>query len=68
MNDKNNMIKLPITFKNKSCTSEQGCDNLYDGDSIYVEGYKETFNVTMYDNNVIRYIPKPADSFHFRML
>lgn len=57
MNDKNNAIKLPIVHNNKRCTSENGCDNLYDGDSIYVEGYKETFNVTMYDNNVIKYIP-----------
>tara|TARA_Y100000591_G_C21626454_1_gene590510 strand:- start:192 stop:803 length:612 start_codon:yes stop_codon:yes gene_type:complete len=57
MNDKNNMIKLPITFKNKSCTSEQGCDNLYDGDTVYVEGYSDIFRVTMYDNNTLRYIP-----------
>ena len=35
MNDKNNMIKL-ITFKNKSCTTDQGCDNLYDR-SVYVK-------------------------------
>ena len=29
MNDKNGMIKLPLRFKNKSCTSSQGCDNVY---------------------------------------
>ena len=57
MNDKNNMIKLPITFKNKSCTSEQGCDNVYNGDTLYVEGYNDLFRVTVYDNNVMQYIP-----------
>lgn len=57
MNDKNNAIKLPIVHNNKRCTGPNGCDNLYDGDSVYVEGYKETFQVTMYDNNVIQYIP-----------
>lgn len=57
MNDKNSMIKLPITFKNKSCTSYQGCDNLYNGDSVYVEGYNDIFRVTIYDNNVMEYIP-----------
>ena len=57
MNDKNNMIKLPISFKNKSCTSDQGCDNLYNGDTVYVEGYKDIFRVTTYDNNVMQYIP-----------
>ena len=57
MNDKNNMIKLPITFKNRSCTSNIGCDNLYDGDKVHVEGYNDIFRVTMYDNNVMQYIP-----------
>jgi hypothetical protein len=57
MNDKNNMIKLPITFKNKSCTTDQGCDNIYNGDTVYVEGYGDIFKVTIYDNDVMRYIP-----------
>ena len=57
MSDKNNAIKLPVTNAGKSCTSEYGCDNLYNGDSVYVEGYIDAFKVTMYDNNTIRYIP-----------
>ena len=57
MNDKNNMIKLPLTFKNKSCTSDQGCDSLSNGDTVYVEGYSDIFRVTTYDNDVMRYIP-----------
>jgi hypothetical protein len=57
MKDSNSMIKLPITFKGKSCTSEYGCDNLYNGDVVYVEGYNDTFKVTIYDNQVSRYIP-----------
>lgn len=57
MNDKNNMIKLPITFKNKSCTSQQGCDNIYNGDTVLVEGYNDIFRATIYDNNTMQYIP-----------
>ena len=57
MNDKNNMIKLPITFKSKSCTSEYGCDNIYNGDTVYVEGYNDAFKATVYDNQILRYIP-----------
>ena len=57
MNDKNNMIKLPISFKNRSCTSDQGCDNVYNGDTVYVEGYNDIFRATVYDNNVMQYIP-----------
>ena len=57
MNDKNNMIKLPISFKNKSCTSETGCDSVYNGDTVYVEGYSDLFRVTLYDNATMEYIP-----------
>lgn len=57
MSDKNNMVKLPVSHKGRSCTNEYGCDNLYNGDAVYVEGYNDTFKVTMYDNQVMRYIP-----------
>ena len=57
MNDKNNMITLPITYKGRSCTSENGCDNLSSGDVVFVEGYNDAFRVTSYDNQMLRYIP-----------
>ena len=57
MSNENSMVKLPITYKNKSCTNEYGCDSLYNGDMVYVEGYNDTFKVTVYDNQVMRYIP-----------
>jgi hypothetical protein len=49
--------KLPISLKGKSCTSEYGCDDINNGDVVYVEGYKDTFRVTMYENNLFSYIP-----------
>ena len=55
--DKNNMIKLPVTVKGRSGTDEYGCDNVYNGDTVYVEGYNDAFKVTAYDNNVMRYLP-----------
>lgn len=57
MNDKANMIKLPMKFKNKDCLSEQGCDNIYNGDQVFVEGYGSLFKATIYENNVMRYLP-----------
>ena len=57
MTDKNHMIKLPITHKGRSCINEYGCDSMYNGDSVYVEGYEDAFKVTIYDNNVTKYIP-----------
>ena len=50
-------IKLPVSFKQKSCTSEYGCDNIYTGDSVYVDGIDAIFKATMYDNAVYKYIP-----------
>lgn len=57
LNDKNNMIKLPVKVKGKSGTSEYGCDNVYSGDVVFVEGYNDAFKVTTYDNEVVRYLP-----------
>ena len=57
MNERENSIKLPIMHNGKSCTNEYGCDNIYNGDTVYVEGYNETFKATVYDNQVMRYIP-----------
>ena len=52
-----NNIKLPISFKQRSCTSVYGCDNIYTGDSVYVDGIDAVFKATMYDNAVYKYIP-----------
>jgi len=49
--------KLPVSLNGKSCTSEYGCDNINNGDVIYVEGYNDTFRVTMYENNLFQYLP-----------
>jgi hypothetical protein len=57
INDSNNLVKLPLTFKGRSCTNEYGCDNLYSGDTVFVDGYNDAFKVTAYDNQVMRYIP-----------
>lgn len=52
-----NNIKLPITNKGKSGSNEYGCDNIYNGDIIYVEGYSEGFRATVYENDTMRYMP-----------
>ena len=57
MNDKNNAIKLPVSIQGKSCTGEYGCNSLNSGDNVYVEGYNDIFNATIYENNNIQYIP-----------
>lgn len=56
MSERNN-IKLPVSVKGKSCMNEYGCDKIYDGDTAYIEGYKDVFRATIYDNDTLRYIP-----------
>jgi len=57
MSDQHNSIKLPISRNGKSCTNEYGCDKLYNGDTVYIEGINEAYKITVYDNDTIRYIP-----------
>tara|TARA_Y200000002_G_scaffold55318_3_gene40685 strand:- start:25919 stop:26527 length:609 start_codon:yes stop_codon:yes gene_type:complete len=49
--------RLPISVNGKNCSSEYGCDEIYNGDVIYVEGYNDTFQATIYENNNFHYIP-----------
>ena len=57
MSDSNNQIKLPVSFKSRSCTNEYGCDEISNGDTVYVDGIDATFQTTIYDNATMRYIP-----------
>ena len=57
ISDQNNSVKLPVVRGGRSCSNDQGCDRLYDGDTIYVEGYNTAFNVTMYESGTPQYIP-----------
>ena len=57
MSDQNNSVKLPVSRNGRSCTNEYGCDRLFNGDTVYIEGLNEAYRVTMYDNDTIRYLP-----------
>lgn len=55
--NQHNNIKLPVSRAGKSCTNEYGCDKLYNGDTVYIEGSNEVYRVTVYDNDTIKYLP-----------
>jgi hypothetical protein len=57
ISDQNNSIKLPVSRNGRSCTNEYGCDKLYNGDTVYIEGINEPYRITMYDNDTIKYLP-----------
>jgi len=56
-NTGNMNTKLPITVRGKSGSGEYGCDVLMNGDTVFVEGYKDVFRATIYENGTFSYIP-----------
>lgn len=56
-NSGNVNTKLPIRKEGRNCINEYGCDQLYNGDLVFVEGYDERFKATIYENALFRYIP-----------
>ena len=49
--------KLPVSVGGRSCTSDMGCNEIFNNDNVYVEGYNDTFNATIYENALYSYIP-----------
>ena len=49
--------KLPIKIRGRNCSSEYGCDEIMDGDMVYVQGYNHGFQATVYENATFSYIP-----------
>jgi hypothetical protein len=50
-------FKMPILNQGRDCTDERGCKELFDKDSVNVNGYDTTFQVGLYNNSTPRYIP-----------
>ena len=57
ISNQHNNVKLPISVKGRSALNDYGVDELYNGDTVYVEGYNDAFKVTVYDNSTIKYLP-----------
>jgi hypothetical protein len=57
ISNQHNNVKLPVSKGGKSCTNEYGCDKIYNGNSVYIDGANDVYKVTIYDNDVIKYLP-----------
>jgi hypothetical protein len=57
ISNQHNNVKLPIIVRGRSGTTEYGVDELFSGERVLVEGDKTPFEVTIYDNDGISYIP-----------
>jgi hypothetical protein len=55
--NQHNNVKLPVSRAGRSCSSEYGCDKLYNGDTVYIEGINEPYKITVYDNDTMKYLP-----------
>ena len=55
-NSGSNNTKLPIKKNGKYCTNERGCSELYTNDEVFVEGYKNSFKVTIYESKTFEYL------------
>jgi hypothetical protein len=49
--------KLPIRTTGKCCMGDQGCVEIVSGDSVFVDGYDNTFQATIYKTDTLQYIP-----------
>ena len=52
-----NGAKLPVSVNGRGALTDSGADQLYSGESVFVEGTGATYKVTMYENETIRYMP-----------
>ena len=54
--DKNTMLRLPISHDNMKCDDDIGCNEIYDGNTLYIEMYKgKTFTATIYKKQAPSY-------------
>ncbi len=50
-------IKLPVVHKNKDCQDTYGCDEIYDGTLVNVNGHDSQFKANIYKLDAPKYIP-----------
>lgn len=52
-----NPMQVPVTYKNRDCQDDNGCDEITTGDTVGVPLLGQTFVATTYRYNLPRYIP-----------
>lgn len=52
-----NGVKLPLLVKQRNGLDEYGVDEVYNGDTVLVEGTDQPYKVTIYEGATIQYLP-----------
>ena len=50
-------LRVPLEIEGRECEKSRGCDELYDGDIVYISQLDATYEASMYNETPIRYIP-----------
>jgi hypothetical protein len=58
--DTYNPVALPVTYKNKDCQDNQGCSEIFSGESLRISPTGEVGKVTLYGFDGPRYSPEVA--------
>lgn len=51
------MLKIPVVFEDKDCTSELGCREVYNNDTVFIPAYQKEFSVQLYRYRDFDYKP-----------
>ena len=57
ISNQHNNVKLPIKVNGKNASNEYGVNKIFGKDVVYVEGANEAYKTTIYENDVIKYLP-----------
>ena len=52
-----NPVQVPVQFKRRNCDSDNGCDEIVDGDSVGVPLMGQSYTATIYRYSTPRYLP-----------
>ena len=57
ISNQHNNVKLPVSVAGRSALNEYGVDELFSGDTVFIDGLDGNFSVTIYENSTIKYLP-----------
>jgi hypothetical protein len=52
-----NPVQVPLRINNRACDDDNGCNELFDGDSVSVPLLGQAYTASIYRNSTPRYIP-----------
>ena len=51
-------VRVPLSMDGKPCEASLGCPEVYEGDKVVIDELKATYEVNLYEEAPIRYIPR----------